>query len=86
MSDRDLYDAVARKTGEDSREIARRGFSLTGSVRGQSHSRPNRPRGGQFHQPAEDTPRTVCSGFFRGTRFSGVSVAASSGGEGGAQS
>jgi len=30
MSDRDLFDAVARKTGEDSREIARRGFSLTG--------------------------------------------------------
>ena len=30
MSDRDLYDAVARKTGEDSHEIARRGFSLTG--------------------------------------------------------
>jgi hypothetical protein len=30
MSDRDLFDAVARKTGEDSHEIARRGFSLTG--------------------------------------------------------
>jgi hypothetical protein len=30
MSDRDLFDAVARKTGEDSYEIARRGFSLTG--------------------------------------------------------
>ena len=30
MSDRDLFDAVAHKTGEDSREIARRGFSLTG--------------------------------------------------------
>ena len=30
MSDRDLFDAVARKTGEGSREIARRGFSLTG--------------------------------------------------------
>ena len=29
MSDRDLYDAVARKTGEDSHEIARRGFVLT---------------------------------------------------------
>jgi hypothetical protein len=28
MSDRDLFDAVAKKTGEDSREIARRGFSL----------------------------------------------------------
>ena len=30
MSDRDLFDAVARKTGEDSHEIARRGFGLTG--------------------------------------------------------
>ena len=30
MSDRDLFDAVARKTGEDSHEIARRGFVLTG--------------------------------------------------------
>jgi hypothetical protein len=26
MSDRDLFDAVARKTGEDSHEIARRGY------------------------------------------------------------
>ena len=30
MSDSDLFAAVARKTGEDSREIRRRGFSLTG--------------------------------------------------------
>ena len=30
MSDRDLIDAVAQKTGEDSREIRRRGFTLTG--------------------------------------------------------
>jgi len=30
MSDRDLIDAVARKTGEDSHEIRRRGFVLTG--------------------------------------------------------
>jgi hypothetical protein len=30
MSDRDLFDAVARKTGEDSHEIRRRGFMLTG--------------------------------------------------------
>ena len=30
MSDRDLIDAVAQKTGEDSREIRRRGFALTG--------------------------------------------------------
>jgi hypothetical protein len=30
MSDRDLIDAVAQKTGEDSREIRRRGFVLTG--------------------------------------------------------
>ena len=30
MSDRDLFDAVAHVTGEDSREIRRRGFSLTG--------------------------------------------------------
>ena len=31
MSDSDLFDAVARKTGEDSREIRRRGFVLTGA-------------------------------------------------------
>jgi hypothetical protein len=30
MSDRDLIDAVALKTGEDSHEIRRRGFSLAG--------------------------------------------------------
>ena len=30
MSDRDLIDAVARKTGESNHEIARRGFVLTG--------------------------------------------------------
>ena len=30
MSDSDLIDAVARKTGEDSHEIRRRGFMLTG--------------------------------------------------------
>jgi hypothetical protein len=30
MSDRDLIDAVAQVTGEDSREIRRRGFVLTG--------------------------------------------------------
>jgi hypothetical protein len=30
MSDRDLIDAVAQKTGEDSNEIRRRGFMLTG--------------------------------------------------------
>ena len=30
MSDRDLFDAVAQKTGEDSHEIRRRGFTLTG--------------------------------------------------------
>jgi len=30
MSDRDLFDAVARKTGESNQEIARRGFVLTG--------------------------------------------------------
>ena len=30
MSDRDLFDAVARKTGEDSHDIARRGGFLTG--------------------------------------------------------
>jgi hypothetical protein len=30
MSDRDLFDAVAQKTGEDSHEIRRRGFSLAG--------------------------------------------------------
>ena len=30
MSDLDLFAAVARKTGEDSHEIRRRGFVLTG--------------------------------------------------------
>ena len=30
MSDIDLIDAVAQKTGEDSHEIRRRGFMLTG--------------------------------------------------------
>ena len=30
MSDSDLFDAVARKTGEDFHEIRRRGFVLTG--------------------------------------------------------
>jgi hypothetical protein len=30
MSDRDLIDAVSLKTGEDSHEIRRRGFVLTG--------------------------------------------------------
>jgi hypothetical protein len=30
MSDRDLFAAVAQKTGEDSQEIRRRGFVLTG--------------------------------------------------------
>ena len=30
MSDSDLIDAVAQKTGEDSHEIRRRGFTLTG--------------------------------------------------------
>ena len=30
MSDRDLFDAVAHVTGEDSHEIRRRGFTLTG--------------------------------------------------------
>ena len=30
MSDSDLFDAAAQKTGEDSREIRRRGFTLTG--------------------------------------------------------
>ena len=29
MSDFDLFDAVAKKTGEDSHEISRRGFMLT---------------------------------------------------------
>jgi len=30
MNDSDLFDAVAQKTGEDSHEIRRRGFVLTG--------------------------------------------------------
>jgi hypothetical protein len=31
MSDSDLFDAVAQKTGEDTHEIRRRGLVLTGS-------------------------------------------------------
>jgi hypothetical protein len=34
MSDRDLFDAVARKTGEDSHEIARRGGSSPAPIGG----------------------------------------------------
>jgi hypothetical protein len=40
MSDRDLIDAVARKTGEDSHEIRRRGFMLTGPEDSGSHPEP----------------------------------------------
>jgi hypothetical protein len=40
MSDRDLYDAVALKTGEDSHEIARRGFVLTGPENSGSNPEP----------------------------------------------
>jgi hypothetical protein len=40
MSDRDLFDAVARKTGEDSHEIARRGFVLTGPEDSGSNPEP----------------------------------------------
>ena len=40
MSDRDLFDAVARKTGEDSHEIARRGFGLTGPEDSGSNPEP----------------------------------------------
>ncbi len=40
MSDRDLFDAVACKTGEDSHEIARRGFVLTGPEDSGSNPEP----------------------------------------------
>jgi hypothetical protein len=40
MSDRDLFDAVARKTGECSHEIARRGFVLTGPEDSGSNPEP----------------------------------------------
>ena len=40
MSDRDLFDAVARKTGEDSHEIRRRGFVLTGPEDSGSNPEP----------------------------------------------
>lgn len=40
MSDSDLIDAVARKTGEDSREIRRRGFMLTTPEESVSHLDP----------------------------------------------
>jgi hypothetical protein len=45
MSDRDLFDAVARKTGEDAHEIAPRGFVLTG---------PNDPRSAIAPEPMLD--------------------------------
>jgi hypothetical protein len=40
MSDRDLFDAVARKTGESNHEIARRGFFLTGPEDSGSNPEP----------------------------------------------
>ena len=40
MSDSDLFDAVAQKTGEDSREIRRRGFVLTGPEDSGSNPEP----------------------------------------------
>ena len=40
MSDRDLFDAVARKTGESHHEIARRGFVLTGPEDSGSNPEP----------------------------------------------
>jgi hypothetical protein len=40
MSDLELIDAVAQKTGEDSREIRRRGFVLTGPEDSGSNPEP----------------------------------------------
>lgn len=40
MSDRDLFDAVAHVTGEDSHEIRRRGFVLTGPEDSGSNPEP----------------------------------------------
>ncbi len=40
MSDLDLYTAVALKTGEDSHEIRRRGFMLTGPEDSGSNPEP----------------------------------------------
>jgi hypothetical protein len=40
MSDLELIDAVAQKTGEDSHEIRRRGFSLTGPEDSGSNPEP----------------------------------------------
>ena len=40
MSDRDLFDAVARKTGEDAHEINRCGFVLTGPEDSDSNPEP----------------------------------------------
>ena len=40
MSDSDLFDAVAQKTGEDSHEIRRRGFVLTGPEDSGSNPEP----------------------------------------------
>ena len=39
MSDADLFDAVAQETGEDSHEIRRRGFVLTGPADAKSNFR-----------------------------------------------
>jgi hypothetical protein len=40
MSDSDLFDAVAQKTGEDPHEIRRRGFVLTGPEDSGSNPEP----------------------------------------------
>jgi hypothetical protein len=55
MSDRDLIDAVARNTGEDSHEIRRRGFVLTGSKIPRD---PSKRRAGSVVEVPEPRPPT----------------------------
>ena len=54
MSDRDLYDAAARKTGESNHEIAHRGFVL--AVTGDASS-VDLSRERKSHPPAGALPR-----------------------------
>ena len=66
MSDRDLFDAVARKTGEDAHEIARRGFVLTGPEYSDSNPEPEclaaaRPGGDPVRQHG-DAEQLGCAG------------------------
>ena len=63
MSDHDLFDAVARKTGESNHEIARRGGFLTGLDRPPVQD-PRHPGGlGQFQGWLRGTGREMAGEF-----------------------